>query len=255
MTAQALTDTKILVGANYSNITSKRPAYENVNPFRYGWLISANQNIQLKKVVNLNIGITYQEKMPLEFFEFKMATQAGTSSFLVFEEYPSNPQNRFYNEENFIRFPNFKYLNLEVVPNITLGNRIKTSFGVGLFGGVLLNKNEVTREQSDFVGFKDMFEQLGVEGNVEYTRLDFGWIPKIECNYSINDKIGIGIQLKSYYSFSRVNDTLIDVIRPFNLFWVSYAGGVSFQYNFNFNNKNRTLEKATANNSRNVHSR
>lgn len=233
--AQGIVNPKIAFGVTYSNVTSQRPAYEDINPFRRGWWATLEEDIEIRERFFIDIGLTYQERVHLEYFEFQGEPQVGVPFFTSFVDYPSNPQNEFFNElyngEKFVHFPNFNYLHIETVPNISIGNKVKLSVGVGLFGGILINRNEVTRETSDFVFPKEFFEINGINHGIEYYRYDLGWIPKVDFQYAINEKSSVGVQLKSYHSLLRLNDTLVDTtVRVFNLFWVAYSGGITFQY-------------------------
>lgn len=240
---QSLSNIHISSGVLYANITSKRPLYEDVNPFRYGVWASLGSDFKLIKSkyfdFNLVLELTYQERIPLEVFTFEAPSQVGVSSYIEFREYPSNPQNKFYQNLNFPRFPNFKYMHLGCTPTIIFGNKLKTSIGIGLFSGLLINKNEVMREPSDFVEHEDYLLQSGVTGNIEYKRFDFGWQPKISCMYQISEKFSLGVEAKSYHSLVRMNDTAVNPERVFNFFWVAYAGGVTLQYQFNTTKENK----------------
>jgi len=241
---QSLSNIHISSGVLYSNVISKRPVYEGVNPFRYGVWASLGSGLQLKKSkhfdFNLELELTYQERMPLESFIFEKPSQLGIPSYLHFREYPSNPQNKLYQNLNFSRFPNFNYIHLGCAPTLIFGNKLKTSIGIGLFGGFLINKNETTIEHADFApAFENILKVRGVTHNIEYTRFDFGWQPKISCVYQVNKKISLGVDIKSYYSLVRMNDTIVDEERVFNFFWVAYAGGISVQYQLNTTKENK----------------
>jgi hypothetical protein len=240
---QKLNNIHLSSGVLYANVTSKRPANEGINPFRYGGWVSLGSNLHIKKYgvfdFNLDLGLTYQERMPLEFFTFELNPQADVSSFLSILDYASHPQHEFHEISSFDRFPNFKYLHIETIPSITFGKRLKTSVGVGLFGGILINKNQVTRKPSDFGDRESHLMQRGVTGNIEYRRVDFGWQPKISCTCQITQKVNLGIEAKSYHSLVRMNDTAVSDERVFNFFWVAYAGGITLQYQFNTNKENK----------------
>ena len=234
---QSLSNIHISSGVLYASVISKSPLYEDVNPFRYNAWASLGSDFKLIKNkyfdFNLELDLTYQERTALEFFTFEKPSQVGVPSYIEFREYPSNPQNEFYQNFNFPRFPNFNYMYLECTPTIIFGNKLKTSIGIGLFSGVLINKNEVTREPSDFIEHEDYLLQSGVTGNIEYRRFDFGWQPKISCMYQINEKFSLGVEAKSYHSLVRMNNTTVNSERVFNFFWVAYTGGVILKYQLN----------------------
>lgn len=233
---QTLNNIHLSSGVLYANVTSKSPANQGLNPFRYGAWASLGSNLHLKKFkyfdLNLDLGLTYQERMPLEFFTFELNPQAGTASFLHIQDYASHPQHEFHEISGFMRFPNFKYLHIEAVPNITFGKKLKTSIGIGLFGGILVNKKKSTRKPSDFGDRESHLIQRGVTGNIEYTSFDFGWQPKLSCIYPISEKFSLGIEAKSYHSLVRMNDTAVSDERVFNFFWLAYSGGILLVYQF-----------------------
>lgn len=239
---QTFNNIRISSGISYANVTSKSPVNEGVNPFRYGVWTSLGGNLKFKKFrhfnFNLDLGLTYQERMPLEFFTFEAGTQIGVPTFIHIQDYASHPQHKFHEVSGFDRFPNFKYLHIEAVPNITFGKKLKTSVGIGLFGGRLINKNEVTRKPSDFGELENYLTQ-STTGNVEYTGFDFGWQPKVSCMYQINEKLNLGVEAKSYHSLVRMNDTDVNTERVFNLFWVAYTGGIILQYELNTTKENK----------------
>ena len=180
--------------------------------------------------------------MPLEVFSFHWgggdSGQPNLSGVLLkftFEEWPSSPQNEKFDPDIYVRIPNFKYLNLEVVPNITLGNTFSITIGAGLFGGVLLNREATTVTKEDLPHAAFFFEptSYNVRGEVTYHRYDSGLIPKAAISYKINDKIKVGLQFKSYHSFIRLNDTFVtENALGLNMRWIAHAGGLSMQYKF-----------------------
>lgn len=230
--AQQLDNVRISTGITYANSTSQRPVHEDINPFRYGFWVAANHNLSLKKWLSLDLGITYQERMAMEFFDFTGIPDRSAGTHILIRDYPSNPQHDFFRIRDLQAFPNFKYLHFEAIPTINFGKKIKTSIGIGVFTGVLLNKNKTTKTPDDFPEFRDAFEQLNVRGIVQYNRFDAGWIPKISCLYYFTENIGMGIELKSYHSLVRMNDNLVDDNYAFNFFWIAYSGGFSLNYEF-----------------------
>lgn len=230
--AQSFDNISISTGVTYSNVTTqKEEVLSNNNPFRYGFWISANYDLSFKKWFSLDLGVTYQERMAMEFFYFPDAPNSRAGTIFI-RDYPSNPQHEFFKVRGVDAFPNFQYLHLEAIPSINFGKKIKTSVGIGIFGGTLLNKNQTTRTAEDFPELIEGFQALGVTGAVEYSRFDFGIIPKINCLYHFSENIGIGVELKSYHSLTRMNDSLVDSPYVFNYFWLAYSGGLCLHYGF-----------------------
>ena len=225
-------------GILYADIKSVIVSYnEGNNKWRRGAWVSLNQNFQLHKWLYLDTGITYQERSPLEVFPFKWGANEGingVSSRFIFGQWPTSPQHRLFDSNKYVRFPNFKYLNIEIVPNITIGNNFSITIGVGLFGGVLLNRKATTFTRKDFPALDVVFDPPNnVHGEVTYHRYDCGFMPKAAIAYKINHKIKVGLQFKSYHSFIRLNDTFVaNKNLHWNMKWIAHAGGLSIQYKF-----------------------
>lgn len=221
-------------GIQYSSFYSESFGFTTQgNPYRRGWWSSLLYQKKLKGKLSLQLGLTYQERHPMERFIFIEGFQpAGIGTNVVFRDWPSSPQNEKFESIGleFERFPNFKYLGTEVIPMYTFGQNLQLSIGVGIFGGVLLNKNEASRHITDFFVSEEEAERY-TSKEVTYTLYDFGWTPKVNINYRINEKIGLGLSFKSYQSISRFNDTSIhEFVRSFNQFWRAYHGGISINY-------------------------
>jgi len=186
--------------------------------------------------LKVDLGLTYQERIPLEVLPFPLGgVPAGVTGQFVLRKYPTNPQNELFTTGNYLRIPNFKYLTLETIPSITFGKKLSFSLGVGLFGSVLLNRTQMTITREDLPAAAPLFgppRNIG-DAPVLYHKYDAGWIPKVEIQYQLSEKLKLGVQAKSYQSFVRLNDTFVS---PRNLYrnmkWVSFAGGVSVQYTF-----------------------
>lgn len=214
--------------------------WEKGNPWRKGAWVSLNQNHKIFKWLHLDTGITYQERMPLEVFTFPFGSGlaegvSGVSTRFTFEKWPSSPQHELFDPEIYVRIPNFKYLNVEIVPNITIGNTFSVTIGAGLFGGVLLNRDATTITKEDLPYAASFFEptSYNVYGEVTYHKYDSGFMPKAAIAYKINDKIKVGLMFKSYHSFIRLNDTFVEERNlALNMRWVAHAGGLSVQYKF-----------------------
>ena len=209
------------------------------NTWRKGAWVSLNQNHKIYKWLHLDTGITYQERMPLEVFTFHWAWEfnqeiSGVSNRYTLGKWPTNPQNEKFDPSMYVRFPNFKYLNLEIIPNITIGDTFSITIGAGLFTGVLLNRKATTVTKENFPIVASLFgPPHNLSGEVTYHRYDSGFIPKAAIAYKINDKIKVGLRFKSYHSFIRLNDTFVtENALGLNMRWVAHAGGLSVQYKF-----------------------
>jgi hypothetical protein len=185
-----------------------------------------------RRLFQFDIGLTYQERPPLEVFPFTAAPQAGVPAYVVLGNWPSTPQHPLFDDARFWRFPNFRYLHLEAEPCFKYSSeRLNFLAGIGFFGGLLLNRSETTREIDDFRGIAAWIRSNGVRDNVRYTSADLGLLPKLEALYLIGERLSVGFQLKHYWSVYRLNDTLVsDSDWRQNVRWRVFAGGLSAQY-------------------------
>lgn len=201
---------------------------------RAGWLTVSN-TFKVKKGFAIEMGLTYQERIPLEEFHFTSQNPSisGGSSGVLIGNWPTNPQNIGFNEEDWIRFPNFKYLGLEVIPSISFGKIWSITIGSGFYGNFLLNREETT-VTPDHLGTRraDFGNLLDNVADIQYNNMEFGVIPKVSLRYQVSPRIQLGIHLKSYQSLTRLNDTNIQRNLELNLRWVAYAGGLSIKYSF-----------------------
>ncbi len=223
-------------GLVYSDIKSSIEDFENGNTWRRGGWASISTDYAIKKWLCLEGTLTYQERKALEVFPFPFgdSTQQDYGfNMWIFSKYPTSPQNNNFNEELFIHFPNFKYLTIEFIPKIVFGSKWKFSAGIGFFYGQLLNKDEVKvtrRELPNALGF---FEPpFNLYGEVHYHSVDYGWIPKLSAIWQVNEKLTLGIMVKSYQSSERLNDTFVDPDLRLNMRWTAVLGGLSVQYKF-----------------------
>ena len=225
-------------GILYADVKTRTPSWRDGNPFRRGAWLTLQQNNKLWNWFHLDTGITYQERMPLEVMSFAPGNSttgtAGIATLVTLFAYPTNPQNELFDNQfkEYLRLPNFKYLNLEIIPNITFEKVLSFEIGVGVFAGILLNKNDKTVSKEDLPNEKIAFDAGQMSGEVLYRKYDYGWIPKAAIAYQINDKIKVGLQFKSYQSFSRLNDTFVFKQKSLNMKWIAHAGGLSMQYKF-----------------------
>lgn len=202
------------------------------HPWRRGGWVSVDGELISKRHFHLDGAITYQERVALETFPFNTG-DIGATGVWVFAKWPSNPQNEFFSLGGFERFPNFKYLHIELVPSIPLLDRkLYISVGIGGFAGRLLNKEETTITSKNFPGFEGVFESREITHDIEYTGNDVGWIPKINIHYRISDSVKIGLVAKSYQSLYRLNDSRVfePKFRERNVRWSVLLAGVNFIY-------------------------
>jgi len=228
---------EISFGILYADILSVTSALTDGNTWRRGFWVTYQQSHSLNKNkwLFLDTGLTYQERIPLEVLRFPFGNpnngNEGAASF-YFSEYPTNPQHKLFND-NYKRLTNFKYLTLEIIPQVVLESKNNWKFkaGAGIFGSILLNRDQTTVTKDDLPNEEFFFgPPFNVYGEVIYTKYDYGWIPKIGADYWLNEKMKLGVVFKSYHSVVRLNDTFIDPVLVWNMKWIAIAGGVSFQY-------------------------
>jgi hypothetical protein len=142
---------KLSGGLLYSNIASEAGWLTFVNtpppsaseaaqphPWRPGGWATLESCLLSKRLFQLDIGLTYQERPPLEIFPFAAGPQAGVRTTVTVGNWPSTARHPLFNDpaHTFWRFPNFRYLHLEAMPSFKYeGERFSLLAGVGVFGG------------------------------------------------------------------------------------------------------------------------
>ena len=232
---------KLSLGIQYSDVLSSYEAYTEGNTWKRGVWTSVGTDYKILKWLAVEGNITYQERKPLEVFAFPWgdSTMSGEGyAIWIFSEYPTSPQSKHFRDPDglrFIQFPNFKYLGLEIIPLFRFGKRVEWSFGVGLFGSILLNR-DLLRFGKEHFPFQQIFfgPPFYVYGTVSYHRYDYGWIPKISCAYPLNTKTKIGLSFKSYQSRVRLNDNFAHgrTSLGFDMRWTAFLTGIDIQYKF-----------------------
>lgn len=202
--------------------------------WRTGWWSTLHSEYRMYPWFSVGVGITYQERKALETFSFSFGANT-TSTRHTLSDYPTSPQHPdFYNpDKHYIHFPNFKYLDVEVIPTARLGKKIIFKMGSGVFGGVLLNPQSAKVTQQELPDVQFIFQEpFNVFGEVTYHPFDLGWIPMLAIEYPISKHLKLGITYKSYQSVIRLNDNFVWPFRynEQNMRWVSHLLGVSLTY-------------------------
>ncbi len=212
--------------------------YGKGNTPKIGKWINAGINIDFFRYFSLETAIVYQERKALEVFDFlsgdSLQQILGVGGHWVFSEWPTSPQSKGFEEPRYIHFPNFKYLNFEVIPKFKFGRKIEVEAGLGLFYGILLNQNKVTVTKDDLPHGAGFFAPpFNVYGDVKYHKNDFGFVPKIGVHFQIpKSKFDIGLSFKYYHSKMRMNDTFVysDPFEKDNVFWRVLFAGFELRY-------------------------
>ena len=233
---------KLSLGIQYSDILSHDIDYTNGNAWKRGVWGGMGTDYKILNWLAIEGNIAYQERKPLEVFSFPWGDSTGMGKegylTLTFLAYPTSPQSKKFHEPGglrFIQFPNFKYLDVEIIPVFTFGEKIGWSVGVGLFGGILLNRNLLIFGKEHFTYQQYLFDApFYASGTVSYHRYDYGWIPKLSCTYPLNKKTKIGVTLKSYQSRVRLNDNFAHSRSSLyaDMRWTAFLAGIDMQYKF-----------------------
>jgi hypothetical protein len=118
---------------------------------------------------------------------------------------------------------------------VSAGRKVRFTAGVGIFGGLLLNRADKQVTEEDLPHVKDFFQApFHVYGSVNYNLYDFGFAPRVQLECPIAAKRWIGLTFSSQHSLSHLNN---DFVRPdfysrFNIFWLTFSGGVSYRMAF-----------------------
>lgn len=232
---------KLSMGVQYSDVISYFDYYTDGNTWKRGIWASIATEYVIQKWIAVEINITYQERKPLEVFAFPFGdstgmTGEGAYKFII-SKYPTSPQSKIFFNSNkrYIQFPNFKYLDVEIIPIFKFGKKVEWRAGVGIFGGILLNQDLLIFGKEHFPAFEPNFRPpFSAYGTVSYHRYDYGWIPKISCTYPINAKTKIGLSFKSYQSRVRLNDNFAHsrTSLHFDMRWTAFLAGVDIQHKF-----------------------
>lgn len=214
-------------GILFSDIASKYEEFRMYNDVKYAMWTSLGISVPIRKILEIETSLTYQNRKPLEVFPFPVA---GGYHFLV--GYPTSEQSKDYRPD-FLIFPDFQYLHLEAVPVICVGRKLQCRIGIGLFYGILLNRDVVTRDRYDFPLEQFLFEPpFSAYGEVLYHRQDYGVLPQLSVCYPIANRITLGLSAKSYQSLTRLNDTHVFPWLDYNMRWSAYLLGLEAGYRF-----------------------
>ena len=221
-------------GIVFSKYVSQHPSYSLGSIWRRSAWISVDYRNNIHRCFQVEASISYQERTPLELLPFAMSPQSGGLDATILTNWPTNPQNELFDRVDYARrFPNFKYAHLEVAPSIKFDAAISASLGFGVFGGILLNKNETLITRDDFdPEFHSLLTTQGVVDTITYTLFDFGVLPKFSLGLRIRKKLHVGIHAKYYISLRRLNDTLVrrESFQLDNMRWRAVLIGTYFTY-------------------------
>ena len=220
--------------ANYTTIDV---SWRDQNTWKYGPVFELGTALAVRKWFSLESSLSYRERKALEMYTFPFGGghPQGITAKWIFAKYPSSPQSPNFNSIEFKHLPNFKYLHLCVTPTVSVGRKVRFTAGVGIFGGLLLNRaaKQVTEEDLPLV--KDFFQApFYVYGSVNYKLYDFGFAPRVQVELPIAAKRWIGLTFSSQHSLSHLNNDFVwpDFYSRFNIFWLTFAGGVSYRIAF-----------------------
>lgn len=224
----------VSTGLVSSKFVSQHPTYGVEGVFRHSFWVSVDYKKRFGKYLQIESSLTYQERIPLEMLPFNMGNQGNSFNATILRNWPTNPQNEIFHEVDYARrFPNFKYVHLDLVPSIQVGNKISYSLGIGPFVGILANQKETLISKEDFDSqFHSLLTDQGVIDTISYTMFDFGILPKLSVGLGMNKKIRLSLQAKYYISLYRLNDTLVrrETFRLDNMRWRAILIGFNLAY-------------------------
>ena len=203
----------------------------DLNTPKIGFYTAVGASYKIWKWISVEGSLTYQERWPLEVFSLSGNRSSGLH---ILGGWPTSPQSYLWDPEVYPRFPNFKYLHVDVIPMASFGKKLRVSVGFGIFYGRLLNKNKLIFGRKDFPSTDFIFEEpFNVSGEVRYRIDDVGWIPAFSINYPISSRLKLGISTKTYVSIYALKEALDYPSawgRNNNATWMVFTGGVELRY-------------------------
>lgn len=212
-------------------ILAEQLASRDLNKGKIGFYAAIGTSYKIWKWISIEGNFIYQERWPLEIFRL-----SGGDSFGIHTlgGWPTSPQSDLWDPSIYPRFPNFKYLHLDLIPTVSFGKKLNISLGIGIFYGRLLNKNKLVFGRKDFPSTDFIFEEpFNVSGEVRYTKHDIGWIASFGINYPISKRLRLGISMKAYVSEFALNENRYFPSawgRNNNATWMVFTGGIELRY-------------------------
>ena len=227
-------------GLLYSNIHlswySKSQENSKNNSGKIGFYSSLEASFKVYKNISLIGSLTYQERWPLEEFQFNNFSE-GNEVLLgnTIAQFPTSPQSTLWDAEEYIRFPNFRYLIIEAVPEISFGKKTTFSVGAGVFYGILLNQSELVFGQNYFPSLDWVFgPPLDYSGVEKYHKQDFGWLSTIRITHPISERLRLALSTKIYISEYAIREGISLSDTPFgrieNDTWFVISSGLTLKY-------------------------
>ena len=227
----------------FSDIASSAYAggLEEGNTWKRGFELKGGITFRLyKNWLILDASINYDERKALEVFTFPFGEESQQipriNNVFAFGNVPTSPQSKgFYSHgTQYIHFPNFKYSHITIVPKVIFGHLFSVEAGIGFFGGILLNRNQLIFGEEYFPWSSDFDPPYNVYGEVRYHRYNFGWMSEFSLNYQIHKTWQIGLVGKSYQALARLNDTFVakNILKS-NTRWIAYTLGINLKYILN----------------------
>lgn len=228
---------RITVGEVYSDIILPS-AYNNselgdLNATKKSYFGSIGTDYSIFPWLKVESNLTYQERKALEFFLFPTGdSSSGFGGIWIIGKVPTSPQSEYWSPGRSKHLPNFKYLDVELIPKIEYGGRLKYNIGFGVFYGLLLNRDEVLVTKEDLPGWEGFFQPpFNLFGEVPYHRYDYGWLSKGGMSFQVTKRINIGLIIKAYRSRTHLSDTFIDrASLDHNMRWKADLVGLTFRY-------------------------
>ncbi len=230
-----ITDIHFGSGILYSDFTTWDPTMKEGNTWKRGFYSSIGVNQKVWKFIHFNYNLNYFQRKPLEIFVFVSKPDLGIGGGYIFSKVPTSRQSNMFDPMRFNLLNDFKHFGVSFLPQIRFGKRLQFEAGIGLFYNRLLNYEETIVKEEDLPDFAVFFEPpFFVEGQVSYSKNDFGWVSNITLSYAISSSLSLQSDFKSYHSFTKIHEFMPPSIG--NPRWLLFSGGLILNYTFSRKN-------------------
>ncbi|MEM1326497.1 MAG: outer membrane beta-barrel protein [Bacteroidota bacterium] len=211
-------------------------SFGDVNSWKYSKGFSVGTNYMMwKDRVGIQTNLFYNERKALEYFPFRGPT-------LVM--WPTSPQSENFNNSNFdpafVHQPNFKYLHLELMPTyyLSLNEKWRIQSGIGVSGGILLNRQEVIFSPDDFPRVTEWFRDRLDPKDIEYHRWDVAILGEIGVERRLSEKLAMRLSSSMQYSLINLDDIYRSSLSD-QMNWWTIMPSLGLSYRLNEAKSNR----------------
>ncbi len=207
-------------------------SFGDPNSWKYskGFALGTNYEVwkNTKNSVSIRANLFYNERKALEYFPF-----VGGMNLV---KWPTSPQSDLFDNDNFDpafkHLPNFKYLHLELLPtySFSIGEKWQIQSGIGMSGGVLLNRTQVIFDPTDFPAITEAFNRSTEVKDIEYHRWDVALLGSVGVRYHLSSKLAVDISSGLQYSFIDLNDVSRGRYSLDEMKWIIVTPGIGMVY-------------------------